>query len=55
MGNFFDNKNDALVWLVVNGWRQNDDGHWLKGKREAIINVLVEGGPACVVTRKWEG
>ena len=37
MGRFFKTKNDAVVWLVVKGWRQNRDGVWLKGKRRADL------------------
>jgi hypothetical protein len=49
----FSNKEDALVWLVVQGWRQDDDGRWLKGNREAVLNPSpLNDGVVCVVTRK---
>jgi hypothetical protein len=51
----FSNKEDALVWLVVKGWRQDDDGRWLKGKREAVIKRSpINDGVVCVATRKAE-
>jgi len=33
----FDNLEAAVVWLHTHGWRQNDAGEWLKGKRRANI------------------
>jgi hypothetical protein len=50
MGNMFTNKEDALVWLVAKGWRQNDNGVWLKGMKRADINPSpLNDGVVCVV------
>lgn len=50
MGEFFNNKEDALVWLVVNKWRQNHDGVWLKGKRRAELRPSpADDGVVCLV------
>ena len=49
MGQMFSSKDDAVVWLYTNGWRQNDDGVWLKGKRQADIRLSpANDGVVCV-------
>ena len=51
----FSNLNDAVCWLYANGWRQNDDGVWLKGKRRADINRSpANDGVVAVVRSKVE-
>jgi hypothetical protein len=50
IGKFFSNKEDAAVWLYTQGWRQNDDGVWLKGKKKADIRPSpANDGVVCVV------
>jgi hypothetical protein len=50
MGHMFSCKEDALVWLVVKGWRQNDDGDWRKGKRRAELRPSpMNDGVVCLV------
>lgn len=34
---FFDTLDHAVLWLTGQGWRQDDTGVWLKGKRRADI------------------
>jgi hypothetical protein len=53
MGQFFNNQDDACVWLYVNGWRQNGSGNWLKaGKRADIRKSPANDGVVCVVISK---
>ena len=53
MGTFFSSKEDALVWLVANGWRQNRDGVWLKGKFAMDLRPSpLSDGVYCLVKRK---
>ncbi len=33
----FTTAEDAVEWLYVQGWRQNDDGAWLKGEQRAML------------------
>jgi len=35
----FSSKADAILWLYVNGWRQNYEGEWSKGKQKADIRL----------------
>lgn len=50
MGQFFNNLEDAVVWLVVKGWRQNRDGVWLKGQRRADLRKSpANDGVVCLV------
>jgi len=51
MGMMFNNLGEACVWLYSHGWRQNDAGEWLKGKRFADIRRSpADDGVVCVVT-----
>lgn len=50
MSNMFSSLEDAVVWLYTQGWRQNEAGEWLKGKRKADIRKSPAGdGVVCVV------
>ena len=53
----FDNLNSAVVWLYAQGWRQNDAGVWLKGKRKADIrrSPAGDGVVAVIVTLNRQG
>ncbi len=50
MPQFFSTLEDAVVWLVTNGWRQNEDtGTWLKGKQFADVRFSpANDGVVCV-------
>ena len=37
MNKMFSSLEDACMWLYVQGFRQNDAGEWLKGKKLADI------------------
>lgn len=53
---FFSTLNDAVVWLYAKGWRQNDAGVWLKGKRKADIRRSpADDGVVCVAITRAEG
>jgi len=52
MGSFFSSLDDAVAWLYTNGWRQNDDGVWLKNKRRADIRHSPVGDGAVSVTMR---
>ena len=53
MGMMFDNLSDACTWLYVQGWRQNESGEWLKGKKAADVRRSPAGdGVVCVVLKK---
>jgi hypothetical protein len=55
MGKMFSNIADAVAWLYVNGWRQNDCGVWAKGGRRADINQSPIGdGVVAVVFRRFQ-
>ncbi len=41
MGMIFNNVADACTYLYVRGYRQNDAGEWMKGKKFADIRTLV--------------
>jgi hypothetical protein len=53
MTNMFSNREDAVVWLVVNGWRQNCVGQWLKGHKWAEIrdSPLKDGVVSIVIAK----
>lgn len=52
MSMMFDSLADACTWLYVEGWRQNDSGKWLKGKKFAEIHRSPVGdGVVSVVIR----
>ncbi len=53
MGMMFSNLTDACTWLYVQGWRQDNDGHWLKGKKEADVRRSpASDGVVCVIFRR---
>lgn len=53
MGQFFNNKEDACVWLYVNKWKQNENGEWLKaGKRAEFRQSPAKDGVVCLVILK---
>lgn len=53
MGMMFSNLGDACTWLYVEGYRQNDAGEWLKGKKLADIRKSpANDGVVCVVLKR---
>jgi hypothetical protein len=52
MGMMFDNIADACTYLYVQGYRQNDAGDWLKGKKIADVRKSpADDGVVCVVIK----
>jgi hypothetical protein len=52
MGMFFNNNEAACTYLYVNGWRQNEAGEWIKGKKKASIRMSpAKDGVVCVFIR----
>jgi hypothetical protein len=56
MGMMFNNIADACSYLQIQGYRQNNDGEWLKGNRRADIrhSPANDGVVAVVVRNKNE-
>jgi hypothetical protein len=50
MGQMFNTLEDACIWLVVKGWRQNYTGAWFKGDyRMEIRHSPINDGAVCLV------
>ena len=53
MNMMFNNEPEACVWLYVHGYRQNDNGDWLKGRKLAeLCRSPANDVVVCVVFRR---
>jgi len=53
MGEMFNSLEDAVVWLYQQGYRQDENGAWHKGKRVAEIKKSPAGdGVVCVTFKR---
>jgi hypothetical protein len=49
MAYVFSTKDGAAIWLYLNGWRQDDDGRWLKktfDRKRPLHEALIKMSPA---------